>query len=119
MSEIKEVELLVVSDTSIFDVMNEAEEYGAHVFDDNGGDPDGPGPYLCETDELESGTVKAAVEAGARVIQGYKLPYLSSYDEARDSGIEFSGYSSRSYAYTTSSDNAQKLFGIAGHYAEH
>lgn len=115
-TQVQEVDLLVV-DTAISDevfyAMNQADDFSAGVFGDNGGDPDGAGPYLAEASDIERTAIQAAIVAGASLQMGYKFEYGYNHEAAQNSGLPFSGYQANRVAYALSKETAQKVYELS------
>ena len=101
----------------VFAAMNAVEPGAAGEFGDNGGDPDGYGPFLAPVDVFTAAAVDAALAAGATVEEGYAVyPYRPGPDTLDDVCAatgrlypEFCGYGSAEVAYTLDGDVARAL----------
>ncbi len=76
-------------------------EYAGY-FGDNGGQPDGSGPYQRPVRFFEKAEIDAAKAAGAQVVEGYEVDYTTGKDSDPFYGAEYCGYQTDNVAYTTS-----------------
>jgi len=108
---LEQVNLLVVQRSvgrAVFHALNQAagaEDVGAAAFDDDGGDPDGAGPYLADVGEFTEGEIAAAKAAGATVGRGYKFAYPNSVS----GDLEFRGYPCSGRAFALDRDVALQV----------
>jgi hypothetical protein len=86
---VEKVALLVVPTAAkdeVFYALGDASAY----FSDNGGEPDGFGPYLARADWFTAQELAGALEAGAQVRIGYQFYYEPAMEPVAD--IPFCGY---------------------------
>lgn len=101
----KRVELLVVP-TQCAEIVFEALGDSAGIFGDNGGDPDGVGPFLAPVNEFTSDELTAACKAGARIDRGWEVEYDGGNP---DLDGNWCGYIIKDVAYTLSERVAKAL----------
>ena len=108
---LEQVNLLVVRRSvshAVFHALNQAagaQDAGASAFDDDGGDPDGVGPYMADVGEFTQAEIEAAQAAGATVERGYKFAYSNSVG----SELEFRGYPCSGKAFALDRDVALQI----------
>ena len=83
---VEKVALLVVPTAEVLSALGDASAY----FGDNGGEPDGFGPYLARADWFTAEELASALEAGAEVRVGYQFYYEPAMKLVAD--IPFCGY---------------------------
>lgn len=90
MQAVKKVKLLVINvnvKREVFEALGDAASY----LGDNGGDPDGWGPYLAPVEWFTPDELTRALDAGAQIGEGWQFPYEQEMEEYAD--VPFCGYS--------------------------
>lgn len=105
----RNTKLLTFSSTiapAVFDAMPRDM---AGYFGDNGGEPDGSGPYARPVSFFGQDEVSAAVAAGAAVQDGYEVDYVTGRDSDPFYGANYCGYQTDNRAYTTDKATAIRI----------
>lgn len=104
----KTTKLLSFDSTSADDVFFALGEWAGY-FGDNGGQPDGTGPYQRPVRFFGKNELAAAVAAGAQVVDGYEVDYITGRDSDPFYGATYCGYQTDNVAYTTDKATAMRI----------